>query len=68
VRPPEYVLQKSDSSRCYECDKYVYLLIEKYANPSGTFPIFFICFDCKRVSQAGVGRLEPIGTEDLEQG
>jgi hypothetical protein len=39
------------------------LLIEKGTNPIDT-PVFFICFECKRVFQAGIGELEPIDPED----
>ena len=58
-----YVLQKSTSSRCKYCEEYVHLLIEKGTNPIDT-PVFFICFECKRVFQAGVGELKPIYLED----
>jgi len=61
-----YVLQKATSSKCSHCDKYVYLLIEKDVNPI-VLPIFFICFDCEKVSQAGVGPLKPIDPEDPKQ-
>jgi hypothetical protein len=43
----------------------VYLLIEKDVNPI-VLPIFFICFDCGRVFQAGVGELKPIDPEEEE--
>jgi len=59
----QYVLQKTTSSFCNDCEKNVYLLIEKYPNP-GVNAIFYICFDCEKVSQAGVGPLEPIDPED----
>ena len=61
---PVYIIQKSDKSRCKHCEKYVDLLIERDANPTPG-PIFFICFDCRRVFQAGVGEVE---REDSEKG
>ncbi len=61
-----YVLQKSTSSLCKYCEEYTYLLIEKEPNPL-VVPIFFICFNCKRVFQAGVGELKPIDPEDPKQ-
>jgi len=51
-----YTLQESTSSRCKECSRYVHLLIEKNPSPRDT-PVFFICFECAMVSQAGVGEL-----------
>lgn len=54
---PIYIIQKSDKSICRYCGEYVDLLIEKDPVPMKT-PIFFICFDCRRVFQAGVGEVK----------
>jgi uncharacterized protein with PIN domain len=59
-----YVLQESDKSRCKYCNRYVHLLIEKEASAQYS-PIFFICFDCRRVFQAGIGEVEPGDAEEL---
>ena len=59
-----YVLQQSTSSRCKNCNEYVELLIERETSPRISPPIFFICFDCKKVFQAGVGELELIKVEE----
>jgi hypothetical protein len=50
---------------CKHCEQYLFLLIEKGVNVLNT-PVFFICFDCRKVYQAGVGELEPINTEEEE--
>ncbi len=67
-----YVLQRTTSSRCKNCNEYVELLIQEgdfdytlclnaaHAN----LPAFFICFDCRKVFQAGVGELELIRIEE----
>lgn len=47
----QYLLVKSDRSRCPDCQQYVYLLSPRddYATP---VPTFFLC-RCGRISQAG---------------
>ena len=57
-----YVLQKSTSSKCKYCEEYVFLLIEEGPDVFHC-PVFFICFKCERVFQAGIGELEPINPE-----
>ena len=47
-----YVLQPCES-RCKECDSKVGLLIERNGRP-GT-PVFFVCWHCHKVYQAGRG-------------
>lgn len=75
-----YVLQESTSSRCKHCKGYVKLLIEegKHSGYSITdvikgpygyevprdLPAFFICFNCNKVFQAGLGELELVKGEE----
>lgn len=59
----KYVLQSTSLSSCNHCDKHLKLLIEaeidevSYVDPMDR-PTFFICFNCNRVFQAGVGELK----------
>jgi len=57
----KYVIQETAKSRCKYCNKPVHLLIEK--DPQLTFqfdpfPMFYICFDCKKVFHIGIGEVE----------
>ena len=74
-----YVLQQSTISTCKQCYQYLKLLIEEGGHsghsikdvikgPDGyevprDLPAFFICFNCKKVFQAGFGELELIKVE-----
>lgn len=55
-----YIMQKIDSSFCPKCGKKVFLLCPKSAKDCGnkSLPWFYICFDCDKVSQIGVGPVE----------
>ncbi len=55
----EYVLQNMPGSYCLHCNKKLHLLIEKFIT-SGDEHIFYICFHCDSVFQAGVGEVEKI--------
>ena len=55
-----YVLQQASSSVCRDCHKYLKLLIEKGEVQFFNLPAFYICFDCKKVFQVGIGELELI--------
>jgi hypothetical protein len=57
----EYVIQKTDGSYCPKCYQLLDLLIKD--KPSKEEPMFYICFDCVKVFQIGVGEVR---REDIE--
>jgi len=56
----KYVIQGTGKSRCKYCNRPVHLLIEKDPNlfRFDSLPMFYICFDCKKVFQVGIGEVE----------
>ena len=54
----KYVIQKTTGSYCYYCDELVHLLIEEMPSSAVRMPMFYICFDCEKVFQIGVGEVE----------
>jgi hypothetical protein len=53
----KYVIQKAEKSTCPKCGLTVDLLAPEINNG----PIFYICWPCKIVAQAGVGPVEVVG-------
>lgn len=50
-----YVMQMTEKSCCKYCNKMVEILIAK--NPNRLTPIFYICFDCRKVFEIGHGEV-----------
>lgn len=53
----EFVIQKTNGSFCYKCNKKVDLLISDNMRVDA---MFYICWNCKSVAQVGVGPVERI--------
>jgi hypothetical protein len=49
----DYVIQKSSSSLCGQCEKPLDLLCFEFAEG----PMFYICWFCKRVTEVGKGEV-----------
>jgi hypothetical protein len=63
----KYVLQLTSKSICPDCGENVHLLC-----PDGVKLLngrmFFICFTCKTVAEAGVGKVLDCDADDDEEG
>jgi len=63
----DYVIQKDEHSLCKSCEGPMDLLCEKYPTVATSLlfyrPWFYICWNCKLVSQVGTG---PVQREDKE--
>lgn len=53
-----YILQHDEKSSCKYCDKYVELLTPEW--PERRSKMFYICFDCRKVFEAGVGEVKRV--------
>lgn len=51
----KYIIQKTQKSHCPECNQTVDLLAP--INPRMRGAIFYICWNCKAIFQAGVGEV-----------
>lgn len=51
-----YEIIKTDTSRCSNCEEYLYLLCTVAAQPS-----FYICWKCNKVYQIGFGEVRKMG-------
>lgn len=49
----KYLIQRTESSFCPDCDRRVYLLTEE----TGDWPQFYLCFRCRYVGHIGHRRL-----------
>jgi hypothetical protein len=52
---PLYVLSPAPKSKCPDCDGTVELLMKKSL---GLGPIFYVCWTCKKLFEAGRGPVE----------
>ena len=52
-----FVLQIDEKSYCKYCGKNVELLCHDMITVHGTRPMFYICFDCRKVFEVGKGEV-----------
>ena len=58
MRKSDYVIQPTDKSFCMKCGNPLHLLCDKDLRDK---PAFYICFNCKQVTEVGKGVIsEPV--------
>jgi uncharacterized protein with PIN domain len=53
-----YIMHLIEKSVCPQCHKHVELLCEEYHIKKGLPAMFYICFDCRKVYEVGVGEVK----------
>lgn len=49
----DYVMEQTTGSRCATCGEPVWMVMQREVKPNA--PKFYICFECMKVSEIGVG-------------
>ena len=52
-----YILQLAEKSRCRYCNSYVSLLAEGSEAAKFSIPWFYICWNCHRIWEVGIGEV-----------